>query len=77
MREFFQSLPSVPIICLSLLEGDYADLIGETLLLPSFLPAWMLLSRLKAGNQAISMLLPVDRISEGIQFCSELNILFR
>ncbi|XP_020266857.1 separase [Asparagus officinalis] len=70
VREFFESLPSVPIVCISLLEGDYANLIGETLLLPSFVPAWMLLSRLNGVGQPISMLLPVDCIPEEVQFKS-------
>jgi len=70
VKEFFESLPCVPIVCISLVEDDYANLIGETLLLPSFFPAWMLLSRLNAVGQPIAMLLPVDCIPEGMQFLS-------
>ncbi|MQM00180.1 hypothetical protein Taro_032908, partial [Colocasia esculenta] len=60
VNNFFQSLPSFTVICISLLGGDYVNLLGETLLLPSFFPAWMLLSRLHPKEQPIVMLLPVD-----------------
>ncbi|KAG6496646.1 hypothetical protein ZIOFF_044516 [Zingiber officinale] len=61
---FFKSLPNIPIICISMLGGDYTNLIGEMLLLPSFFPAWILVSRLVANNQPVVMLLPVNLIEE-------------
>ncbi|WOL20055.1 hypothetical protein Cni_G28857 [Canna indica] len=67
VTEFFKSLPSIPVICISILGGHYTNLIGEMLLLPSFFPAWLLLSRLVANDQPIVMLLPVDLIQEEIQ----------
>lgn len=48
-----------------MLGGDYTNLIGEMLLLPSFFPAWILVSRLVANNQPVVMLLPVNLIEEG------------
>lgn len=66
--DFFKSLPNIPIICISLLGGDYANLIGEMLFLPSFFPAWILVSRLVANNQPVVMLLPVNLIEEGNNF---------
>ncbi|XP_072953682.1 separase isoform X1 [Typha angustifolia] len=65
--DFFQSLPNVPIICISMLGGDYVNLLGETLLLPSFFPAWVLVSRMDSTSQPIAMLLPVDLILEDLQ----------
>lgn len=65
MNTFFNSLPSFTVVCISLLGGDYVNLLGETLLLPSFFPAWMLLSRLDPKGLPIVMLLPVDFVPEG------------
>uniref|UniRef100_J3LHH6 separase n=1 Tax=Oryza brachyantha TaxID=4533 RepID=J3LHH6_ORYBR len=65
--EFFDKLPDVPIVCISMLEGDFVNVLGEILLLPSFFPAWMLLSRFDSTNKPITMLLPVDAISEETQ----------
>ncbi|XP_078444643.1 separase isoform X2 [Wolffia australiana] len=63
----FNNLPSFPVLCISLLGGDFVNLLGETLLLPSFYPAWLLLSRLDRNKQPIVMLLPVDFFREEIQ----------
>lgn len=62
VKMFYESLSSVPVICISLLEGDYAKLIGEALSPTSVFPAWMLLSRFNIACQPISMLLPVGHI---------------
>lgn len=64
MKGFFQSLPRVPIICISMLGGDYVNLLGESSVLPSHFPAWMLLSRFVAFSEPVVMLLPID-ILEG------------
>ncbi|CAA7401560.1 unnamed protein product [Spirodela intermedia] len=66
VNTFFNSLPSFTVVCISLLGGDYVNLLGETLLLPSFFPAWMLLSRLDPKGLPIVMLLPVDFVPEEI-----------
>ncbi|KAG2661846.1 separase-like isoform X2 [Panicum virgatum] len=62
--EFFQKLPDVPVVCISMIGGDYVDLLEEFLLLPSSLPAWMLLSRFDSAGKPTTMLLPVIAISE-------------
>lgn len=62
---FFKKLPDVPIICISMIGGDYASLLEETLILPSFCPAWVMLSKIDSTNQPITMLLPADKIREG------------
>ncbi|KAG8072566.1 hypothetical protein GUJ93_ZPchr0006g41913 [Zizania palustris] len=67
VKEFFHKLPDVPIVCISMLGGDIVNVLGEILLLPSFFPAWMLLSRFDSTNKPITMLMPVDTILEGIQ----------
>ena len=64
--EFFQKLPDVPVVCISMIGGDYVDLLEEFLLLPSSLPAWMLLSRFDSACKPTTMLLPVIAISEGV-----------
>ncbi|XP_010908769.2 separase isoform X2 [Elaeis guineensis] len=66
VKGFFQSLPRVPIICISMLGGDYVNLLGKSSVLPSCFPAWMLLSRFDAFSEPVVMLLPVD-ILEDIQ----------
>ncbi|KAF0931269.1 hypothetical protein E2562_002616 [Oryza meyeriana var. granulata] len=67
IKEFFDKLPDVPIVCISLIEGDFVNVLGEILILPSFFPAWMLLSRFDSTNKPITMLLPVDAILEETQ----------
>ncbi|CAM0943846.1 unnamed protein product [Alopecurus aequalis] len=62
VTEFFHELPDVPILCISMLGGDFANVLGETLLLPSLFPAWMLISRFDSTNKPTTMLLPVDPI---------------
>ncbi|XP_014756517.1 separase isoform X2 [Brachypodium distachyon] len=64
VTEFFHELPDVPIVCISVLGGDFVNVLGETLLLPSLFPAWMLLSRFESTNKPTTMLLPVDPILE-------------
>ncbi|XP_078168632.1 separase isoform X1 [Carex rostrata] len=61
---FFKKLPDVPIICISMIGGDYASLLEETLILPSFCPAWVMLSKIDSTNRPITMLLPADKIRE-------------
>ncbi|KAJ1281207.1 hypothetical protein BS78_04G290200 [Paspalum vaginatum] len=64
IMDFFQKLPDVPVVCISMLGGDYVNVLGEFLLLPSFFPAWMLLSRYDSTSIPTTMLLPVDAISD-------------
>ncbi|XP_037451889.1 separase-like isoform X2 [Triticum dicoccoides] len=64
VSEFFNQLPDVPIVCISMLGGDFVNVLGEALLLPSLFPAWMLLSRFDSTNKPTTMLLPVDSISK-------------
>ncbi|XP_020573851.1 separase-like [Phalaenopsis equestris] len=67
VEDFFLGLPRISIICISLLDGDYVNLLGEMLILPSFFPAWLLITRFDGNKQPIIMLLPVDSISEEFQ----------
>ncbi|KAJ3694888.1 hypothetical protein LUZ60_000265 [Juncus effusus] len=64
VAHFFKKLPSVPIICMSMLGDDYANFLGETLILPPFPPAWIILSRINSTNQPITMLLPINPITD-------------
>uniref|UniRef100_K3Z105 separase n=1 Tax=Setaria italica TaxID=4555 RepID=K3Z105_SETIT len=63
ITEFFQKLPDVPVVCVSMLGGDYANVIAKFVLDPSYFPAWMLLSRFDSTGEPTTMLLPVDAIS--------------
>lgn len=65
VTNFFDGLPSVRIVCISLLGGSCSSLIGGMLLAPSSCPAWMLLSRFHSMEQPVIMLLPVDLVVEG------------
>ncbi|KAL6912053.1 hypothetical protein ACP4OV_000858 [Aristida adscensionis] len=67
ISEFFHELPDVQIVCISMLGDDYVNVLGETLLLPSFFPAWILLSRFDSTSKPITMFLPVDAIAEEMQ----------
>ncbi|TVU28695.1 hypothetical protein EJB05_20225, partial [Eragrostis curvula] len=67
ITEFFTKLPDIPIICISVFGDDYVNVLGESLLLPSSFPAWMLLSRFDSTCKPTTMLLPVDAIPEEIQ----------
>ncbi|KAG0532378.1 hypothetical protein BDA96_04G103300 [Sorghum bicolor] len=64
MTEFFQKLPDVPILCISMLGGDYVNALLKFCSHPPFFPAWMLLSRFDSTNEPTTLLLPVDAISE-------------
>ncbi|KAL8478593.1 hypothetical protein ACS0TY_030468 [Phlomoides rotata] len=61
---FFQGLPSSPVICISLVSGSDAGLLRELLHCSSNLQAWILLSHLSSDNQHV-ILLPVLDILEG------------
>ncbi|AQK56302.1 Separase [Zea mays] len=64
MTEFFQKLPDVPVLCISMLGGDYVNALLKFHCHPPFFPAWMLLSRFDSTNEPTTLLLPVDSISE-------------
>ncbi|CAL5019775.1 unnamed protein product [Urochloa decumbens] len=64
IKEFFQNLPDVPVVCISMIGGDFVDILEGFLLLPSSFPAWMLLSRFDSADEPTTMLLPVAAISK-------------
>ncbi|KAK9167645.1 hypothetical protein Scep_002836 [Stephania cephalantha] len=63
--EFFEGLPSVPIICITLLSTDFAHLLRNILPCSPSFSTWMLLSRLGLKGQPIVLLLPIALIDEG------------
>lgn len=67
MLNFFQGLPSTPVICISLIAGADASLLKELLHCSPKVQAWILLSHLSSDNQHV-ILLPVHEILEGILF---------
>ncbi|CAD6335384.1 unnamed protein product [Miscanthus lutarioriparius] len=66
LSEFFDKLPDVPIVCISMLGDDYVDVIEKNLC--SFFPAWMLLSRFDSKSKPTTMLLPAVALLEEMQF---------
>ncbi|XP_058089660.1 separase [Magnolia sinica] len=68
VRNFCEGLPSVTVVCITLLGGDYGSLLGQILLLQTSFPAWMLLSRLDVKQRPVVMLLPVDLVHEETQY---------
>ncbi|KAK9095991.1 hypothetical protein Sjap_021488 [Stephania japonica] len=64
--DFFEGLPSVPIICITLLSSDFANLLWNILPCSPSFSTWMLLSRLGSKGQPIVLLLPVDLIDEDL-----------
>ncbi|KAJ6853593.1 small RNA 2'-O-methyltransferase-like [Iris pallida] len=67
VKDFFPCLPTVPIICISMIGNDYIRFIGEAPPLHNLFPAWMLISRLHASGQPIVMLLSVNVIPKEVQ----------
>lgn len=57
---FFESLPCATIVCISFLGGGYVGLLKDLLPSSSYVPAWMLLSRVNANSQPVVMLIPLD-----------------
>ncbi|XP_020596720.1 separase-like, partial [Phalaenopsis equestris] len=71
IEHFFLGLPRISIICISLLDGDYVNLLGEELIPSSLFLACLLITRFDGNKQPIIMCLPVDSISEEFQpMCS-------
>ncbi|KAF9590960.1 hypothetical protein IFM89_000505 [Coptis chinensis] len=66
VSNFFRLLPSIMVICISLLGSDYARLLSDVLPGHFSSPACMLLSRLNSTNEPIVMLLPSAAIPEDI-----------
>ncbi|OQU85801.1 hypothetical protein SORBI_3004G312400 [Sorghum bicolor] len=64
MTEFFQKLPNVPVLCISMLGGDYVNPLLKFHRHPLFFRAWILLSRFDSTSEPTTLLLPVDAISE-------------
>ncbi|KAH6777375.1 hypothetical protein C2S51_008687 [Perilla frutescens var. frutescens] len=58
---FFQGLPSTPVICISLVAGADASLLEELLHCSPKVQAWIMLSHLSSDNQHV-ILLPVHEI---------------
>lgn len=69
MAEFFQKLPDIPVVCISMLGGDYVNALLKFLHDPPCFPAWMLLSRFDSTIEPTTMLLPVDAISGVETYC--------
>lgn len=64
MTEFFQKLPDVPVLCISMLGGDYVNALLKFHSHPPFFRAWILLSRFDSTtSEPTTLLLPVDAIS--------------
>ncbi|KAG6409188.1 hypothetical protein SASPL_132222 [Salvia splendens] len=59
--DFFQGLPSTPVICISLVAGADASLLKDLLHCSPKVQAWILLSHLSSDNQHV-VLLPVHEI---------------
>ncbi|XP_047976121.1 separase isoform X2 [Salvia hispanica] len=59
--DFFQGLPSTPVICISLVAGADASLLKDLLHCSPKVQAWILLSHLSSDNQYV-VLLPVHEI---------------
>lgn len=65
VNDFFIDLPSLTIVCMSMLGGGYGEIIMELLHLPSSFPAWLLVTRFFSIKRPVVMLLPVDTVVEG------------
>ncbi|XP_038885485.1 separase isoform X3 [Benincasa hispida] len=65
VRTFFDDLPSVTVVCISLIEGDLACLLQQILHFSSSVHAWFLMSHLNSKRQPLVLLLPVETILKG------------
>ncbi|XP_022149194.1 separase isoform X2 [Momordica charantia] len=61
-RKFFDGLPCMTIVCISLIGGDLACLLQQTLDYPSSVHGWILVSYLNSKYQPLVVLLPVETI---------------
>ncbi|XP_068651534.1 separase [Aristolochia californica] len=64
VETFFNGLPNVPIVCISMLGRNYANLVGQMLHVPSTFPAWLLFSRFYSDRKPFIMFIPVDSFVE-------------
>ncbi|XP_022978634.1 separase isoform X2 [Cucurbita maxima] len=62
VRKFFDGLPCVAMVCISLIGGDLACLLQQILHFPSSVHAWILVSHLNSKRQPLVLLLPVETI---------------
>ena len=65
VSNFFESLPSATVVCMSLLEGSYTSLLEELAHNSSGLHGWILLSHLNGDYQPAVVLLPLNSILQG------------
>ena len=65
VENFFKSLPSNAIVCISLLGDSCAGLLEEVMHYPSMVYGWMLLSHLNADSQPAVIILPLSSILQG------------
>ncbi|XP_050938056.1 separase isoform X2 [Cucumis melo] len=65
VRTFFDDLPCVTMVCISLIEGDLACLLQQILHFSSSVHAWILMSHLNSKRQPLVLLLPVETILKG------------
>ncbi|XP_011657385.1 separase isoform X3 [Cucumis sativus] len=62
VRKFFDDLPCVTMVCISLIEGDLACLLQQILHFSSSVHAWILMSHLNSKREPLVLLLPVETI---------------
>ncbi|KAG9457276.1 hypothetical protein H6P81_001784 [Aristolochia fimbriata] len=64
VENFFNALPSVTIVCLSIFGSRYTGLLGRMLHVPSTFSAWLLLSRFYSDRKPCVMFIPIDSLNE-------------
>ncbi|KAI3715733.1 hypothetical protein L6452_22720 [Arctium lappa] len=60
--KFFQGLPHVMIVCISMLGDDFASVLSELLPYNPSTHAWIMLSRFNSASVPVVVVLPVDYI---------------
>ncbi|KAG9458960.1 hypothetical protein H6P81_003468 [Aristolochia fimbriata] len=64
VENFFNGLPSVTIVCISMLGSRYTGLLGRMFHVPSTFSAWLLLSRFYSDRKPCIMFIPIDSLNE-------------
>nr|GMD92871.1 separase isoform X1 [Ipomoea batatas] len=70
--QYFKSLPSSTVVCISFIIGALASLLSQLLSCPSPIQAWILLSRMSSVNRPVVVIIPVHSILTEVSDFEEL-----
>ncbi|CAH9139462.1 unnamed protein product [Cuscuta epithymum] len=73
--QYFESLPSATVVCISFIAGTLATLLGQLLSRPFPIQAWILLSRMSSTNNPVIVVLPINSVLKDTEeLCSSVSV---